>query len=198
MPPTQQPPNPGIAILQNLIKGNQRFASGQSTYPNNTLLHRQNISQTQTPHTVVLSCADSRVAPELVFDQGLGDLFVVRVIGNVAQNKVKASIEYAVIYLGVKLIVVMGHQNCGAMQAAMQNNHYSEHVAAVLNTLKPAIEKAKQQPGNLINNAVKQNAIQVADHLKTKVEIIKNAYHQNQLLIVPAYYNLNTGLVELL
>src|SRR5262249_27440652 len=144
----------------------------------------------------ILSCADSRVAPEIIFDQGLGDLFDVRVAGNIAGDPELASIEYAAEHLQVPLVVVMGHQKCGAVTAAAEGGEAHGHLPALIEAIRPAVEKAKGLPGDHIENAVRINVENVVRQLRESEPVLKELVGKQQLRIVGAVYSLDTGKVD--
>jgi carbonic anhydrase len=130
--------------LTRLKEGNRRFIDSQATHPRGDGTRRQELVSGQRPFSIILGCADSRVAPELVFDEGLGDLFVIRVAGNIADDVVLGSIEYAVAHLGVNLVVVLGHQSCGAVNAAVENVDVKgpatqTHIDSLIDAIRPAV-----------------------------------------------------------
>src|SRR4051795_13565486 len=126
---------PADRALARLLEGNGRYARHKEQHPDETLARRKELETGQHPFAVILSCADSRVPPELVFDQGLGDLFVIRVAGNIADDDVLGSIEYAVEHLHTKLILVLGHEKCGAVSAAVEGNHDPGHLESLLSAI---------------------------------------------------------------
>src|SRR5258705_3299140 len=145
------------AALKELQQGTAHHVQHRYTHPNQTGARQHELAGGQHPHAVILSCADSRVPPEIVFDQGLGDLFTVRVAGNIAADAEIASIEYAVEHLHTPLVRVMGHQSCGAVAAAIEGGEAPGHLPALVHAIKPAVEKARKLPGNLSDNAVRLN-----------------------------------------
>jgi carbonic anhydrase len=184
--------------LHTLKEGNERFVKGTLKHPHTDNSRRLETSKSQHPFAVVLSCADSRVVPELAFDQGLGDLFVIRVAGNIAKDKVIGSIEYAVKFLGSKLVVVMGHESCGAVTAAMSDEEPGGHIGAIIEKIKPAVYMARRMEGNPLENAIKMNANIVAEELKETKPYISTAVKESEVLVVSAYYELSSGKVEFL
>ena len=144
---------------------------------------------------MILTCADSRVAPEIVFDQGLGDLFVIRVAGNIAPPAEVASIEYAVEHLHTPLVVVMGHQSCGAVGAAIEGGEAPGHLPALIDSIRPVVEKARLLGGNLSNNAVRLNVERVVDQLRSSTPLLAGEVAAGKLRIVGAVYSLDTGQV---
>lgn len=182
--------------LSRLKEGNARFVSGEMQRGNQDATRRDSLTAGQQPHTIVLSCADSRVVPELAFDQGLGELFVVRVAGNIANSSSIASIEYAVAHVGSKLIVVLGHQSCGAVTAAMGGGDNGYNLNHLLSHITPALSASAQDAS--VTDVVKKNAELTAQELINRSAIIGKAVLDGQVKVVPAYYNLDSGKVEFL
>lgn len=179
--------------LTELKNGNARFLEGKPQRNNQDSTRVESLSGGQAPWAIILSCADSRVVPEIAFDTGLGELFVIRVAGNIANKSTIASIEYAVAHLGTKLIVVMGHESCGAVGAAIANGGGSESLDHLLAEIKPAIQKTGSAD---VNTVVKCNAELSADNLKSRSKIINNAVSNEGLEVVSAFYNLSNGAVD--
>src|SRR6516165_2569032 len=186
--------------LSRLLNGDKRFAAGKSEEPHDAALieRRHTLAKEQKPFAVILSCSDSRVPPELVFDVSLGDIFVVRTAGEVVDEVVLGSIEYAIEHLGTHLIVVLGHQRCGAVSAAVSGATDTGDISDVLKAILPAIEETKDQSGDRIDNAVRANARDIAKHLQNAGPIIPPLVQTGEVKIVAAYYSLDTGRVELL
>lgn len=187
---------PEEAILE-LIRGNQRFVRQTSTNPNQDRLRLQQVSQGQSPFACVLTCADSRVPPEILFDCGLGDLFVVRDAGNIATSGEIGSLEYGALVLGAKAIVVMGHQSCGAVQAAMKLGSTSGFIGSIINEILPAVQISKNQPGDRLYNAITANVKLQKQKVQTS-PVISKLSQENKIKVVGAYYNLQTGKVEII
>ncbi len=183
------------AALKELQQGNAHHVQHQYTHPHQTGSRRNELAGGQHPHAVILSCADSRVPPEIVFDQGLGDLFTVRVAGNIAADAEIASIEYAVEHLHTPLVVVMGHQSCGAVGAAIEGGEAPGHLPALVHAIQPAVEKARKLPGNLSDNAVRLNVEAVVEQLRRSQPILAHAVAAGRLRIVGAVYSLDRGTV---
>lgn len=183
-------------IMDKLTEGNQRFVTDQLENASRDASRRGSLVEGQSPFAIVLSCADSRVVPEMVFDTGLGELFVIRVAGNVANTDSIASIEYAVAQLKTKLIVVMGHQSCGAVSAAMAGGDLGKNLNHLLAQIKPAIESSEGSTS--VNEVVKANAHLVSQNLVNNSAILQEAVEKNELKIVPGYYNLDSGKVDFL
>ena len=180
------------------MAGNARFVIGRLDHTHVDPDHRAELKEGQSPFAVVVACADSRVTPELIFDQGIGDLFVVRVAGNICGPQVLGSIEYAVAYLGVHLVLVMGHQACGAVTAAVAGDPFNNAIDSLLRGISPAVEEARGLPGDLIDNTVRLNATLVATSIARSEPVIRPAVAEGSLEIVPAYYHLGKGKVDLL
>lgn len=181
--------------LSRLEDGNRRFVSGQLRHPRQGPGRRAALKKGQHPFAAILSCADSRVPPEIVFDQGLGDLFVVRAAGNVVDDIVLGSLEYAVEHLHLKLVMVMGHGGCGAVAAAVEGHYIPGHLSSIVKLIEPAVKIARHQKGNLIDNAIRVNARLMARNLRRESPILDKAVREHHLRIVPARYALSTGKV---
>lgn len=186
--------------LDRLLNGDKRFVAGKSEEPQGAALieRRHALAKDQKPFAVIVSCSDSRVPPELVFDVSLGDIFVVRTAGEVVDEVVLGSVEYAIEHLGTHLIVVLGHQRCGAVSAAVSGAGETGDIPNVLKAISPAIEETKGQSGDPIENAVRANARDIAKRLQGSGPIIAPRVQSGELKIVAAYYSLDTGQVNLL
>jgi len=186
--------------LRRLIQGNARFVAGHLTHagPEEIAEARGAVSKGQSPFAVIVGCSDSRVGPEIVFDQGLGDLFVVRTAGEVVDAAALGSIEYAVEHLGSTLILVLGHERCGAVAAAVAGAKEPGHIGAVLDAIQPAVKQTKGQPGDPVENAVRAQALDVAKQLEAAKPILAERAESGKLKIVAARYDLGTGKIELL
>jgi len=183
------------AVLSELKNGNAHHVAKRYQHPHQTADRQRELASAQHPHAIVLSCADSRVAPEIVFDQGLGDLFDVRVAGNVAGDPEIASIEYAASHLHVPVLVVVGHQHCGAVSAAAEGGEAEGHLPALLAMIRPAVEAARKQPGDPIENAVRLNVENVVRQLHDSTPVLAELVGHGKLTIVGAVYSLDTGKV---
>jgi len=189
---------PDQALTQ-LQRGNERFVAGWPDHPNQSARRRREVSDSgQQPFAIILSCADSRVPPEIIFDQGLGDLFVIRVAGNVLDDIILGTIEYAVEHLRVPLIMVLGHDKCGAVTAAVQGVEVRNHIQSLAEALRPAVESARTQEGDLISNAIDVNVQQAVLTLRASEPVLLGACAAGQLRIVGARYNLDTGEVKII
>lgn len=181
--------------LKKLIEGNQRFAESKMLHQNQSAERRDEVAKGQHPIAVIVSCSDSRVPPEIVFDQGLGDLFVIRSAGNLVDDIGLGSIEYAVEHLGVQLIVVLGHERCGAVAAAVKGGEALGHIAKLIDEINPAVEKVKKQSGDLLDNSVLSNINIVVKQLQNSEPILKEFVHSKRLKIIGARYDLDNGVV---
>jgi len=198
-PPKHGEQSPAVApadALARLKAGNQRFVSGKLQHPRQGTKRRTELATGQRPFAIVLGCADSRTPPEVLFDQGLGDLFVVRVAGNVLDDHVLASIEYAVDHLGARLVVVLGHKRCGAVQAAKETLDSKSEAPAHINSLVAAIQPAVEATrGADLEATVKANVENVAQSLRSSEPVLKKTVDAGTIEVAGAYYDLDTGAV---
>jgi carbonic anhydrase len=180
------------AALKRLVEGNARFMSGrvQATEPRDLRMTRRALAEHQAPFAVILGCSDSRVSPEIIFDQGLGELFDVRTAGHVVDALAIGSIEYAIEHLHCELVLVLGHERCGAVTAAVEGGEQHGDIAAVVEAILPAVYKTQDQRGDPVANAVRANAVYVADKLYDDSEILA------EVTVVAAHYDLDTGRVS--
>ena len=212
--------------MDQLKAGNSRFISGQTLHPHQDNDRRELVAKGQSPFAIVLTCADSRLSPEIVFDQGLGDLFVIRVAGNVVDKFTLASIEYAAEHLGSQLLVVLGHERCGAVKAALdagttppkatdahvpdkhskgkakasEHGHEPAHVGHIgdlIAEIAPAVTESKSWPGDPLENAVKSNALRTAKKICFGAPL-SEMVASGRLTVVSAIYDLDSGRVKLL
>jgi carbonic anhydrase len=188
----------GKEALQQLLAGNKRFLSGRLEHPNHCEESRRGLVQGQEPIAVVLTCADSRVPPVDVFDQGLGDIFVVRVAGNIINDHILGSIEYAVSHLHTPLVMVMGHSSCGAVSAVAQGVKLNGHIASLTPSIDAALKKTKGLEGHWTNNAAKELALTTARKIEESEPIVADLVNEGRVLVVASYYDLETGEVILL
>jgi carbonic anhydrase len=190
--------NPYYAV-QKLQGGNKRFEQGRSIYPRQDPALIKRLSEGQAPFATIVGCSDSRVSAEILFDQGFGDLFVVRTAGQVMAQASYGTIEYAYLNLKTKLVVVLGHTNCGAVEAAVKRpENPPGHIVTLINSIKPAAQEAKKQPGDLMQNAVRQNVLKQVNELRELEPVLSKGYTEGDLLIIGAVYDLGTGKVEFL
>lgn len=190
-------PSPELA-LQQLLEGNQRFTDASATHPNQDGDRRIALGNGQAPFAAVLACADSRVPPEVLFDQGLGDLFVVRVAGNILNDQLLGSLEYAAAHLNTPLIMVLGHTRCGAIGAVAQGAKLEGHIASLVPAIQPAVDKVRDMEGDLTDNAAKEVAKMTAEQIRTSEPIMADLVNTGKLKIVPAFYELESGGITLL
>lgn len=183
-------------VLERLKTGNQRFVADKLDGKLQDSSRRSSLTGGQQPYAIILSCADSRVVPELAFDAGLGELFVVRVAGNVANTSSIASIEYAVAHIGSPVLVVLGHESCGAVTAAVNGGDNGYSLNHLLSHITPAIHASNK--GAEVNEVVKMNAQLTKKELTNRSAIIKNAVDSGKLSIESAYYHLGSGEVSFL
>ena len=184
--------------LERLLAGNWHFVADARAYPDQTPAHRRELATGQHPFAAILGCADSRVPPEIIFDQGLGNLFSVRVAGNIVDDASLGSLEYAVQRLGVPLIVVLGHSGCGAVQTAVAGGDPGGNLAMLVRAIQPAVELARTEPGALLENAVRANVGLAVRQLRTAAPILASLEATGNLEVRGALYDLASGLVELL
>ena len=189
------------AARHRLIAGNERFVAGKSRhidYPR----RRGAVAPAQAPFAIVLGCSDSRVPPEIVFDQGLGDVFTVRVAGNIADDVALGSMEYAVEHFGTPLIVVLGHERCGAVSAAVEaiaaGAAPPPHIASLVAALRPAVEATKGMKGDPVQNAIVAHVRRTVDALKISRPVLAEAVGNGRLSVVGAEYHLKSGRVGFL
>ena len=186
---------PPKEALKRLIQGNQRFASDKMKHPNRTGMRREAVKLTQKPFAIILGCSDSRVPPEIIFDQGLGDLFIIRVAGNVIDAVGIDSIEYAVTVLGASVVLVLGHEKCGAVTAVVDNQ--ASNIPTIAKLIEPAVERVRNLKGDHLVNAITENVHQVVEKIQRAPMLIK-LIEEGKLEVVGGYYHLETGKVRLL
>lgn len=181
--------------LQTLLDGNRRFAGGAAVHPDQSAARRTAVAPAQAPPAVVVGCADSRVPPEVVFDQGLGDLFVVRSAGNVVDEVALGSVEFAVAVLGARVIVVLGHERCGAVEAALAGKPVPGHIQAVIDAVQPNLSPAARAAG--LDAAIDGNVAAIVAQLRAADPILAPRVRDGSLRVVGAVYDLDTGAVRL-
>jgi len=187
---------PAVA-LQMLIAGNARFVSRLRQDPNQDLARVTAVAETQKPFAAILGCADSRFPAEIIFDRGIGDLFVCRVAGNVATPEEKGSLEFGTLVLGAKVIMVVGHENCGAVKAAVAGAPVPGQIGSLIDAIKPAADSTRLLPGDRVENAVKANIVLQAKRVKESA-VISQLILQGKLLVVGGYYDLDTGAITII
>jgi len=197
----------GTEALERLRAGNARFVSGEGVrevYPSPS--RRAELAETQEPFAIILGCSDSRVPAEIVFDQGLGDLFVIRVAGNIVAPSQVGSVEFAAARFGTRLVVVLGHSECGAIAATLEElqqpgSSQSRNLRSIVDRIRPSVEEMmktelRNDLGTLVEHAVRANVDVSVNHLRHGSAILEELTQTNDLLIVGAEYSLTTGEVE--
>ncbi len=178
--------------LARLQAGNERFAKHAESAAKPTAERRAATVTSQNPIAIIVGCADSRTAPEIIFDQNIGELFVVRTAGNLVDGYALGSIEYAVEHLGTRLVVVLSHQRCGAVQAAISSDSAPGHVDKIVQAIRPAVESSRSKPGDLLINSTEENASRVASMISQDT-ILRNL---GDVRVVEGFYSLDTGRVS--
>lgn len=182
--------------LNRLLEGNKRFMNGNLLHPNRTLERRKGTAFSQEPFAVIVSCSDSRVSPEIVFDEGIGDLFVIRLAGNVIGPIAKESIEFAVHALHSSIILVLGHENCGAVNAVLEKQ--DQDIPEIASLISPSLQKIKSKDSNnRLGTAIKANAINMKNKLSQDPDF-KKLIDENKLQVFAGYYHLKSGEVEMI
>ena len=196
---SDQPAVAPAEAISKLKEGNGRYTSGNLQHPGQTAERRTELANTQHPFATILSCSDSRVPPEIVFDQGLGDLFIVRVAGNVINDEGLGSVEYSVDHLGSRLILVLGHQNCGAVKAARETiaakGNAPGHIESLVTAIKPAVEATAKED---LDATIKVNVKHVVQALRSSTPILKAEVDAGKIQVIGGYYSLDTGAVTFL
>ena len=193
--------------LQRLQAGNRRFVAGAQSRDMITSQTRRNeVAMGQEPFAIILGCSDSRVPAEIVFDQGLGDLFVIRVAGNIVASSQVGSVEFAAARFGTRLVVVLGHSRCGAILATLEEmqlatGSQSRNLRSIVDRIRPSVEALlatdlRHNPAALVEHAVRANIRASANHLRHGSEVLEELIQRNQLLVVGAEYSLETGTVD--
>ncbi len=191
-------PVTGDQALERLLRGNLRFTGGTCRHPRLDPERRRNLGSGQAPYAAILSCADSRVPPELIFDQGLGDLFVVRVAGNILTEQIHGSLEFAVARLHVPLIMVLAHSGCGAVEAVAAGTALPGHMASLAPAIRPAVDRARTRAGDLTDNAAREVARMSRERLVASEPLLAPLVREGRLRVTSAFYDLDSGAVELL
>ena len=196
---SDQPAVAPAEAISKLKEGNGHYVSGNLQHPGQTTERRTELAKSQHPFAVIVSCSDSRVPPEIVFDQGLGDLFIFRVAGNVIDDHGLGSIEYAVDHLNVRLIVVLGHQSCGAVEAAKETiaakGKAPGHIESLVTAIKPAVEATVKDD---LDTTIKANVKHVVEALRSSAPILKAKVASGAVQVIGGYYSLDTGAVTFL
>jgi len=194
------PPAPARSAddaLKALLDGNRAFVASGASCARQSAARRAEVAGTQHPIAVIVGCADSRVPPEAIFGQGIGDLFVIRVAGNIIDDAMLGSIEYAVDHLGVSLVVVLGHERCGAVQAALSPDPAPAHVASIVSRIRSAIADARGKPGDALDNAVRANVTASVHDIQSSTPVMAPLVQKGKVKVVGARYDLDSGAVEL-
>ncbi|MEG4327994.1 carbonic anhydrase [Microcoleus sp. herbarium5] len=186
------------SALKKLMEGNQRYIEQKRTFPDQARSRVVEVAKGQHPFATILACSDSRVAPEIIFDQGLGDLFDIRVAGNFLDDVVLGNIEYAALELGVPLLVILGHERCGAVKAALDGKAVPGHISTLVAAIKPAVDSTKGQTGDAWDNAVRANVKMNVNKLQSSSPILAEAVKAGKLKVVGGRYDLDSGKVEII
>jgi len=181
------------AALAKLKEGNARYVNSKVSSGKPTAARRAETAQGQHPFAAILGCADSRATPEIIFDQNIGDIFVDRNAGNLVDDHTLGTIEYGVEHLGVRLIVVLGHERCGAVQAAVASDTAPGHIQSLVRDIQPAVQAVKGKPGDQVHLAVAENARLMAEEIRSKANLGDLA---KDVKIIPAVYDLDSGKVD--
>ncbi len=184
--------SPSVA-LDRLTNGNSRFMAGRSLHGDQSISARQESAKGQAPFAIVVTCSDSRLSPEIIFDQGIGKLFVVRVAGNTVDDVAMGSIEYAVAALGARTIVVLGHEKCGAVKAAVEGKELPGSIGAVTKPIQEAVDKTSKLPGDHVTSATLENVRDTVRHIRTGSTIVSDLEKKGQLKVVGGKYFLASG-----
>ncbi len=184
--------------LEILLEGNKRFISGKLEHPNHCEESRQGLVEGQSPIAVILACADSRVPPVDIFDQGLGDLFIVRIAGNIVNDQILGSIEYAISHLGAPLVMVMSHACCGAVGAVASGTRLGGHIATLMPPIDAALKKVRDKDGDLVDNASKELAKNMATKIEEAEPFIADLTKSGKVKVIASFYDLHTGEVTML
>lgn len=185
-----------VESIKKLKDGNERYITGKPTHQNQTSARRTEVAKGQKPFAVVITCSDSRVPPEILFDQGIGDLFVIRTAGNILDDIGLGSIEYAVEHLHVPLVVVLGHERCGAVSATVEGGEAPGHIKALVSNIMRAVEKARSKKGDLLENSIKQNVENVVEQISKSKPILEEFVHEKKIKVIGARYDLDDGAVS--
>ncbi|MBW3585447.1 MAG: carbonic anhydrase [Cyanobacteria bacterium 0813] len=184
--------------LKKLMEGNQRYIEQKRTFPDQARSRVVEVAQGQHPFATILACSDSRVAPEIIFDQGLGDLFDIRVAGNFLDDVVLGNMEYAAVELGVPLLVILGHERCGAVKAALDAKAVPGHIGTLVAAIQPAVDATKNRGGDAWDNAVRANVKMNVNKLKLASPILAAAVKAGKLKVVGGRYDLDSGKVQII
>ena len=194
------------SALRRLKDGNARFVNNLRSDALTSPVRRSEVADLQRPFAVILGCSDARVPAEIVFDQGLGDLFVIRVAGNIVASSQVGSVEFAAARFGTRLVVVLGHSQCGAILATLEQlqqptDHQSRNLRSIVDRVRPSVEgllatELRHDPGALVRQAIKANIRVSANHLRHGSEVLEQLIQQEGLFVVGAEYSLESGVVD--
>jgi len=180
-----------------LMDGNKRYMSERATHKRQDRRRRIEIKDGQHPFAVIVCCSDSRVPPEIIFDQGLGDLFVIRLAGNIVDDAALGSIEYAVEHLGTNYVMILGHENCGAVKATVEGGKVPGHIGHVVDAIKPAVDSVRGKTADLPEVGMRAHVTGTVERLKTTDPILKEKVTNGQMMIVGGRYDLDDGRVNI-
>ncbi len=183
--------------LNLLLEGNKRFVNNQRQYPNQDFQHIATVAEEQFPFASILTCADSRLPVEIIFDQGFGDTFVVRDAGNIATAEEIGSLEFGSAVLGSKVVLVLGHEECGAVKAAIAGKPVPGSIGSILAAIKPAIKEGDKTDKNYLVDTIKRNVLLQIETLKTS-PVLSGLIKENHLKIVGGYYDLDIAEVQII
>lgn len=182
--------------VEELKEGNKRYVFNKPTHQNQNSKRRAEVAKGQNPIAVVVTCSDSRVSPEILFDQGIGDLFVIRTAGNIIDDIGLGSIEYAVEHLKVPLVLVLGHERCGAVDATVKGGEVHGHIKTIVSNINKAVDKARSKKGDLLENSIKQNVDNVVEQIRNSKPILENYSLKKKIKVLGAIYDLDDGTVR--
>ncbi|MFZ2956712.1 MAG: carbonic anhydrase [Candidatus Ozemobacteraceae bacterium] len=188
--------SPDQALVK-LLAGNRNFVLLKPAHPHETRARRAEVAMGQHPIAVIVGCSDSRVPPELLFDQGEGDLFIVRVAGNIVDDVVLGSIEFGVMKLGARLVMVLGHERCGAINATVKGGEAPGHIRNLIEAIAPSVAAARTEPGDLAENAMRLNVKRMVKKIKETPPILKELIEKGTVKVVGARYDLDDGSVSI-
>lgn len=193
-------PTHELPILEELLAGNQRFVTGQSLHPHQSHARILETETAQHPRAVVVACSDSRVSPEILFDAGIGDLFVIRTAGNLLDDIELGSIEYAVEHLRTPLVVVLGHTECGAVKAFVEGGEAPGHIRNLVESIahEPEEQAAIRQSGKNLGNCIEANILHGVQQIRQDEPVLSNGINQQKLQVIPMIYDVHTGIATVL
>lgn len=186
------------SALKMLEAGNERFVAGDLQSPNQKPSRRIATENGQKPFAVVVTCSDSRVPPEIIFDRGVGDIFVIRAAGNLLDDYGVGSVEYAVEHLGAKLVMVLGHSKCGAVKAALASPDAPGKIGKITKDLQQAVKYGRELPGDPLENAINANVLMIVKQLKESKPIMEEMIKEKGVKVVGGVYDIKTGKVSII